>query len=284
MAKYYHTGEDGKIHYEGSDGGNIAKPFIGPVHSFWDEIYKGEKNKNGERNGKGTMEWSLDTTEQWRFEEWATDKHFESLDNKYDVDDKLNPDRKLRGIKILFKGEWKDNYPHGDGKMYLNNKLFCEATWKGGSLHGKAKFKISKFTLSFGMNNNYLKIYSWADNEEDYHKEMKTDKHIGDFEGDCLYGLANGYGEYIGANGLSYKGEWRNGYPYGKGLKIYEDGREEFGEFGIIDQGTLKLMLDYIEEKEGQLIDGSRRFADGTSERVDKRTLYQKARSTIKDF
>ncbi len=279
MAKYYHTGEDGKHHYEGIDGGDIVKPAIGPVHHFWNEIYKGEKNKNGERNGNGTMEWTLDTNGHWRFEDWS----FES-DNRYDDDDKLNPDRKLRDIKILFKGEWKDDYPHGDGKMYLNNKLFCEATWKGGSLHGKAKFKISRHTLIFGINNNFLKIYSWTDNEEDHHKEMKTDKHIGDFEGDCLYGLANGYGEYIGANGLSYKGEWRDGYPYGKGLKIYEDGREEFGEFGIIHQGTLKLMTDYIEELRGNLIFGSRRFADGTNEKVDKGTLYQKARSTIKDF
>jgi len=79
-------------------------------------------------------------------------------------------------------------------------------------------------------------------------------------------------------NKCKYKHE-KSGCPRGeigrhKGLKTYEDGREESGEFGIINQGTLKLRTDYIEENRGQLIFGSRRFADGTDENVDKRTLY----------
>jgi hypothetical protein len=43
-------------------------------------------------------------------------------------------------------------------------------------------------------------------------------------------------------------------------------------------------MLDYVEERRGNFIFGTRTFADGTSERVDKRTLYQTTKSKIKDF
>ena len=153
-------------------------------------------------------------------------------------------------------------------------------------MHGKAKFKFSLYTVSFGIYNNYIQIpgYSDLETEEEFIKLMKKDKELGTFEGEFKYGLANGYGELICNNGLSYKGNWLNGYPFGSGIKIYDDGREENGEFGILDEGTLKLMTDYVEEKNGIFLNGTRRYANGDSEKVDKKTLYQTTKSKIKDF
>ena len=74
MAKYYYTSEDRKTHYDGIIDGKISKPFIGVIYHFWDEIYKGKKNKKGEREGQGTMEWNFDTKGNWRFEDWANNE------------------------------------------------------------------------------------------------------------------------------------------------------------------------------------------------------------------
>ena len=288
MAKYYYTSEDRKTHYDGIIDGKISKPFIGVIYHFWDEIYKGKKNKKGEREGQGTMEWNFDTKGNWRFEDWANNEFWHYSKNpkrEYDYEDKLNPDRKLSGNKILFQGEWKDNFPHGKGELLLNGKVFCESTWKGGSLHGKTKIRSSKYTQLFGIFSPLVGYeFQFQTHPIEDYTEIKSDHHLGDFEGDYLYGLATGYGKLVGTNGMRYEGEWRNEFPHGHGRKIYTDGREEFGEFGILDEGTIKLMLDYVEERRGNFIFGTRTFADGTSERVDKRTLYQAAKSKIKDF
>ena len=232
------------------------------------------------------MEWNFDTKGNWRFEEWAKDEFWSYSKKEYDFDNKLNPDRKLSENKIIFQGEWKDDFPHGKGKFLLNGKVFCEGTLKGGSLHGKTKIKMSKFTQLFaGFSCNELISYEFKHKMhpiEDF-SEIKSDKHLADFEGDYLYGQMNGYGKLIGKNGVSYEGEWRNNLPHGNGTKKYKDGRVEIGEFGILNQGSL-LVTEYVDDFIGHFLYGSRTFADGTSESVDKRTVYQKTKSTIKDI
>ena len=283
MAKYFHSLDDNKTHYEGLDTTNKAKPFEGAVYSFWNEKYTGERNSKKERHGNGSVEWTLDITGQWRFEEWALDQSLGPEHKRYDYDEKQHPDRKLRDIKIKFEGMWENDLPNGKGKMFLNDKLFCEGDWRGGSLHGKAKFKISFHTANFGVYNNYIDIPNFPkiNTQEEYIKEMKTDKELGSFDGEFEYDLANGYGELVAKNGFSYKGNWLNGYPYGSGLKIYEDGRKESGEFGILNQGTLHLTTEYIEETKGVFLKGTRKFSNGDNENVDKRTLFQKIKPTI---
>lgn len=291
MGKYFHGFDDDKHHYQGVfDTSEIAKPHENTIYEYWNEIYTGDRNKDGERHGEGTMEWNLDTRGQWRYTDWVDSMFFtnddgslnsEELRKEYDHKDKLNPDRKLRDIKILFKGNWENNYPHGEGKLFLNNKLFCEATWRGGSLHGKAKLKITKFTLAFGINNSWLNIYSWKNNNLE---EMKTDKNLANFEGESLYGLANGYGKLTILNDICYDGEWKNGFPYGKGVKTYKDGRQEYGEFGRLNEGTIKLMTDYVEEPNGNFIFGTIKHADGMEDKIDRRTAFQKSKSLVKDI
>lgn len=300
MAKYFHGPNDHQHHYQGVfDKGDLAKPHENVVFEKWDEIYKGEKNQYGERHGEGSMEWNLDTRGQWRYNDWLHSMSFDPNDDgslnseefekkygyqlgkEYDHKDKLNPDRKLRDIKILFKGNWEHNYPHGEGKLFLNNKLFCEATWRGGSLHGKTKLKITKFTLAFGINNNWLNIYSWKHNDLE---EMKADKNLANFEGESLYGLANGYGKLTILNDICYDGEWKNGFPYGKGIKTYKDGRQEYGEFGRLNEGTIKLMTDYVEEPNGNFIFGTIKHTDGKEDKIDRRTAFQKSKSLVKDI
>ena len=40
-------------------------------------------------------------------------------------------------------------------------------------------------------------------------------------------------------------------------------------------------MLDYVEERNGYFLNGTRTYSNGDSERVDKRTLYQATKSKI---
>ena len=288
MAKYYYTSEseDGPRNHSAFSEGKIFKPTYGEIYEFWNEIYKGKKNKKDEREGYGTKEWNFDTKGNWHFEDWAKNEFWHYSKKEYDYDNKLNPDRKLSGNKIIFQCEWKDDFPHGEGKFLLNGKVFCEGILKGGSLHGKCKIKMSKFTQLFaGFFSNELVGYEFKHQEHplvDY-SEIQSDKHLADFEGDYLYGQMNGYGKLIGKNGVSYEGEWRNNLPHGNGTKKYKDGRVEIGEFGILNQGSL-LVTEYVDDFIGHFLYGSRTFADGTSESVDKRTVYQKTKSTIKDI
>ena len=251
---------------------------------FWDENYIGEKNSKKKRAGEGTIEWYLGEIGNWRFEDWAL-WHSEDS-SKYDLEDKLNPDRKLTGDKITFKGIFKNNYPCGEGKFFLNDKLIFEGQFNDGFIHGKARFKINFHTLSFGILNNYIKVseYSNIENNEEFLKKMKTNKDLGTFDGEFKEGLANGYGELELKNGLTYKGNWIDGYPSGKGVKTYEDGTIESGEFGILNEKTISLLpKDYIEDENGQFLYGLRTFQN-KSENVDRRTLIQKASSKIKDL
>ena len=49
MAKYYYTSEteDGPYNHSAYTEGKIFKPTYGEVYDFWNEIYKGKKNKKG---------------------------------------------------------------------------------------------------------------------------------------------------------------------------------------------------------------------------------------------
>ena len=246
---------------------------------FWDEIYEGEKDSKNERSGNGNVIWNLDVSNQWRFEDWAlwhTKNH-----EKYDLDKKEHKDRKLTNNKIIFKGNWINNYPHGEGKFYLNDQEFFKGSFVDGFLHGKAKFKITFITLVFGIYNNYLKVpgYSNIESEEEYNQKMITNEEFGEFEGEFKDGLADGKGQLILKSGISYKGDWKEGYPHGHGFRTYIDGTEELGEFGILNENSLKLQTEYVSEPNGQLLKGTRTFANGYSENVDQRTLAQKAKT-----
>lgn len=261
-------------------------------YEFWDEVYEGEKNSKKERHGIGEVKWSLDVFNEWRFEDWARNKFHESISNEYDFNDKLNTDRKLTNNSMVFKGTWKNDLPNGKGEFFLNEKLIFVGDLVDGYIHGKAKFKINFHTLFFGIKNNYILIpgynntnpsFGFADEDFDradgYEPKTLPNKEFGNFDGEFKYGLADGYGELYLKSGLTYKGHWSKGYPYGKGFKTYSDGRTETGEFGILHENTLKLMTDYVDEPNGQLINGKITFANGDTEDIDKRSLIKKVKS-----
>ena len=109
MAKYFHTSNDNKPHYDDLFTTKKAKPFEGVVYSFWNENYTGERNPKKERHGNGSVEWNLDVTGQWRFEEWALDQHFGPDHKDYDYDDKQSSkiinalESEIKSIKDRFK-------------------------------------------------------------------------------------------------------------------------------------------------------------------------------------
>ena len=166
----------------------------------------------------------------------------------------------------------------------MNEKLILDGDLVDGYIHGKAKFKINYHTVFFGIYNNLISIPEFADEDSDTdekyeQKKLLPQKELGNFDGEFKDGLADGYGELYLKSGLTYKGQWSKGYPYGKGLKTYSDGRTEMGEFGILHENTLKLMTDYVDEPNGQLIHGKITFKNGDTENIDKRTLIKKAKS-----
>ena len=59
----------------------------------------------------------------------------------------------------------------------LNNKLFCEATLKGGSLHGKAKINLSLYTACFGIYNSWIQIPGYSDLEPETEEDSSTTTH-----------------------------------------------------------------------------------------------------------
>jgi len=278
MSDFFHKFGDRKSHYLDSNTSKIAKPFEGIVRSNWDEIYSGETNDKNQKHGYGEMSWYLDTHGIWTQTDWKNSIFQEGENTK----------RILKDDVIVFKGNWVNDLPEGRGELFFNNKSFIKGTWHSGVLHGKIKQVFSKFSYRFynPFFSSLIDFYKSPDpmfEEKKYLKELEKDEHWGTFEGDVKYGLANGKGNLEFYNSSGYNGDWINGYPNGKGIRIYSDGREEFGEFGILNEGSL-TSYQYTENMCGQFLHGLRKFANGQNENVDRRTLSQKAKSFIKDF
>jgi hypothetical protein len=98
----------------------------------------------------------------------------------------------------VYKGDWKNNFPHGTGTEVWPNGSEYQGDYCKGLRHGKGSFK-------------------WADGSS--------------YKGDFKHNSIEGQGEYTWEGGRSYTGQWKNNEMHGKGIFKWEDGRCYKGEY-----------------------------------------------------
>lgn len=111
---------------------------------------------------------------------------------KYIAKNTSNVQGEVRGAyeilssNVVYKGEWKDDEPHGLGELYFPDGSYYEGTFAHGFAHGDGRYIFSK--------GNY-------------------------YEGQVRHNAAEGKGTLVNeqGEGYSYTGEWSNDVPNGQG-------------------------------------------------------------------
>lgn len=90
-----------------------------------------------------------------------------------------------------YKGQWAENFPHGEGKYLWIDGCMYVGQWSKGKTKGKGRF-------------------SWPSGAT--------------YEGEFKSGFMDGVGTYTGCNGETYKGQWVMNLKHGHGFKSYVNG------------------------------------------------------------
>nr|CAH7752108.1 unnamed protein product [Callosobruchus chinensis] len=118
-----------------------------------------------------------------------------------------------RGRMILsdlntYDGDFCQGFFHGSGVLYLSNCLkFYRGSWKSGKRHGKG-------WIEYGMNDSY--VGDWF--EDTRHGEgYRKYKNGAGYRGQWSKNYKNGNGSMILGNADYYTGEWQHDKPHGYG-------------------------------------------------------------------
>lgn len=125
----------------------------------------------------------------------------------------------LRWKGGIYKGEVKNNLPHGKG-VYTAGNIKFEGQFVSGERTGFGRLVENDGTIYEG----------------EFRNDQKSGKGIvkfsngNSYEGEFLHHKANGYGEYYYASGATYKGNWKDDLFHGKGIYSSDESRYE-GDF-----------------------------------------------------
>ena len=170
-----------------------------------------------------------------------------------------------------YKGEWKKDLQHGQGKYTYANGDEYFGEFKDGKKHGQGTFTYEtgdkyigeyKKGIMFGQG-----MYIWS-NGDRYQGTWKAGKKHGpgiylflsnnEFKGDIYVGeymddIRHGQGTYIFKDGSKYTGNWLDNNPDGQGIYIYTDGSKDLGEFknGLLNGYAIKYKADGSIKQEG---------------------------------
>jgi hypothetical protein len=161
----------------------------------------------------------------------------------------------------LYDGEFKDDKPHGHGRLQMRDRSIYEGEWNDGKRHGQGRLQFPDGAIYEGQ---------WKDDSR-YGKGrfQSVDGKI--FEGEWRDNQPHGQGRYQFPNGETYEGEWKDGKRHGQGRfqlvggETYEgewkDGkRHGQGRFQFPD-GSMYKGVWKDDKRHGQ---GLLQFADGS--------------------
>ncbi|VEN39634.1 unnamed protein product, partial [Callosobruchus maculatus] len=122
----------------------------------------------------------------------------------------------------VYKGEFKNGYPTGKGKMILPDLNTYDGDLCQGYFHGSGVLYLS----------NCLKFYkgSWKSGKRQgkgWVEYGMNDSYVGDWFEDTRHG--KGYRMY--KNGAGYKGQWSENYKHGIGSMVFENGDVPMTDF-----------------------------------------------------
>jgi hypothetical protein len=165
---------------------------VGTLYFHIDAPYKNYKGefKNGHFHGKGIL-----TVNQNVYEGEFKDGEIIKGSITFNLMNESFTDK----IQIIYKGEFKNRYPHGKGTLEDAESIYV-GEFIDGLRHGKG-------TVTF--------------------RTGRKDKFIGEFKN----GQATGKGIYIFENGDKYVGDFKNMKKHGQGLYTFIDGRKMEGKY-----------------------------------------------------
>jgi len=160
--------------------------------------------------------------------------------------------------KEKYEGEFLDGKFNGEGTYFYANGTKYKGSWKYNRRHGKGKLIDKNGQIQYGVWKKDVMTVRKDIAYEDTNKSEVIQKENQDKNCNKLF-CKSGKGVYTYKDGSKWKGEFKNGKPYGMGVCTYADGRKyegfwkknmpqgegimymENGEIfgGIWDKGTL---------------------------------------------
>ncbi|CAI9102800.1 OLC1v1001143C1 [Oldenlandia corymbosa var. corymbosa] len=142
----------------------------------------------------------------------------------------------------MYRGQWADNCPNGNGKYLWSDGCMYVGEWVTGNMNGKGKFCWPSGATYEGQFNNGLMdgegTYIGCSNSSykgDWVYNLRHGKGVkkysnGDqYDGNWRRGRLDGQGRYQWSNGNQYIGQWRNGKMNGNGTMIWANGNRYDG-------------------------------------------------------
>jgi hypothetical protein len=187
---------------------------------------------------------------------------------------------------LLYSGDIKAGFFHGNGKLYLSNGDVYEGQFRYGLIAGEGYYYDSQgkeFMNSVTLNGEGKYVYSNGNvyigeftNGRMHGNGIFYEMNSGRYEGQFVFEKLTGQGTYYFDNGDYKTGQFVNGYSEGEGQYYAADGRLFYdGEFHLNNfegQGTMYYTDGYFHEggfKE-DLREGYGRFYDPNGNLVEE--------------
>jgi len=143
-----------------------------------------------------------------------------------------------------YVGEYKDNFPHGQGTLTVPNVGQFVGEFREGNAHGKGRFSFTNGSSYVGEmkvdkpDGKGIWVYA---NGSKYTGEFKAAKYHGrgsfsfadgaTYVGEYQEGARQGHGAYRFSSGDQYVGAWANNNYSGQGTFTFSNGEKYVGEF-----------------------------------------------------
>lgn len=233
------------------------------TNSAGGEVYEGQVDGKNKRSGKGTLKWPNGNV---YFGQWVDSSMCGSGTFIYAVENDV------------YKGEFKDDKKHGQGKYEFSNGNFYEGSFAVDKRHGRGRYSWTCGDSYEGewfeghMQGKGTTVYS---NGNRYDGEFVADRREGkgklvcadglSYEGMWLKNMRHGVGRLQFPNGDFYEGEWDNDKKHGKGTDCFVNGNKFVGQYRDNvkhGQGTMTYANGdkYAGEWKGDKMEGQGRY------------------------
>lgn len=192
--------------------GEVPKPEhsrsleIGPVLFNDGSIYVGEWSQSSARSGFGIQYWP--ETKRIYKGEWENDQPSGEGLLLYENED-------------MYKGHFKDGLPDGEGLLMTHDRTRYQGEWKEGKRHGRGKELLhNSCTYEGGYANDLMEgfgLFCW-DGVHNYSGHWKA-------------GQKHGHGQMTWNDGKIYVGAWEYDKQHGEGILTEVSGEPKKGEW-----------------------------------------------------
>ena len=214
------------------------------------EVYIGERNATGQKEGHGTLssadgdtytgQWKADMAHGVGTYTWATGSKYEGLWYMFDQD---GQGTFTWANGMTYVGSWKKDREEGRGrKTFLDGSVY-DGEFTQGTMQGYGEYTDAyrKYEGEFVADQFHgYGTHEWLVGEhagQVYKGQWQNGNRIGHgkmswpegsvYEGQWEDSKRHGHGTMVYANGDKYEGQWRDAKRHGQGKTVFVDGRKE---------------------------------------------------------